>query len=200
VHALSHCHCGKNLPKLPKFAKIFPKLISLRNFKIPAKIEILMFSKKEPSICRRNTKACAQYLDFNTTIFYMIFLSSKKYLSIQISTYSLVGKKNYSQCSTSLVGMRFFKHVPNSLKNNEMKRYIPYLLKKMVFLDSKTLMSTLDIGEKTFSLTLNVTIFQTIKNDCVRFGGHVDIEVSYKILLLEVLKNNPILHYSPCLQ
>jgi hypothetical protein len=27
-----------------------------------------------------------------------------------------------------------------------------------------------------------------MRNECVRFGGHVDIEVSYKILRLDVLK------------
>jgi hypothetical protein len=27
-----------------------------------------------------------------------------------------------------------------------------------------------------------------VRNECVRFGGHVDIEVSYKILRLDVLK------------
>jgi hypothetical protein len=32
-------------------------------------------------------------------------------------------------------------------------------------------------------------ISQTIKNVCVRFGEHVDIEVSYKILWQEVLKS-----------
>jgi hypothetical protein len=30
-------------PNLPKFAKICPKAISLENFEIPPKIEILMF-------------------------------------------------------------------------------------------------------------------------------------------------------------
>jgi hypothetical protein len=29
---------------------------------------------------------------------------------------------------------------------------------------------------------LNIMILQTVRNECVRFGGHVDIEVSYKIL------------------
>jgi hypothetical protein len=29
---------------------------------------------------------------------------------------------------------------------------------------------------------LNVMILQTVRNEYVRFGGHVDIEVSYKIL------------------
>jgi hypothetical protein len=55
-------------------------------------------------------------------------------------------------------------------------------------------------GKKTFCLILNVMISQTVKNDCVRFGGHVDIEVSYKILWLEVLKESPILDTSPCFQ
>jgi hypothetical protein len=31
-------------------------------------------------------------------------------------------------------------------------------------------------------------ILQRVRNECVRFGGHVDIEVSYKILRLDVLK------------
>jgi hypothetical protein len=29
-------------------------------------------------------------------------------------------------------------------------------------------------------------ISQTVRNECVRFGGHVDIDVSYKILRLKV--------------
>jgi hypothetical protein len=34
----------------------------------------------------------------------------------------------------------------------------------------------------------------------VRFGRHIDIEVSYKILWLEVPKLVPILHYPACFQ
>jgi hypothetical protein len=41
-------------------------------------------------------------------------------------------------------------------------------------------------------------ILQTIWNKCVRFFVHIDIEVSYKILWLKVLKEVPILHNSPC--
>jgi hypothetical protein len=33
----------QNYPKLQKFAKICPKTISLRNFEMPPKIEILVF-------------------------------------------------------------------------------------------------------------------------------------------------------------
>jgi hypothetical protein len=67
-------------------------------------------------------------------------------------------------------------------------------IKKWFFWPSKLCCSLWAQGKKTFLSTLNVMILQTVKNKCVRFGGHVDIEVSYKILQLEVLKENPILH------
>jgi hypothetical protein len=70
----------------------------------------------------------------------------------------------------------------------------------MVFLASKTLLSLLGAVEKTFSSTLNVMISQTVRNECVRFDRHVDIQVSYKILQLEVLKYNPVLDTSPSFQ
>jgi hypothetical protein len=55
-------------------------------------------------------------------------------------------------------------------------------------------------GKKTFLSTLNVMILQTGRNECVRFGGHVDIEVSYKILRLDVLKETPSLKNPPCFE
>jgi hypothetical protein len=44
-------------------------------------------------------------------------------------------------------------------------------------------------------------ISQMVRNESVRFGRHIDIEVSYKILRLEVVpKLVPILHYPTCFQ
>jgi hypothetical protein len=43
-------------------------------------------------------------------------------------------------------------------------------------------------------------ILQTVRNECVRFGGHVDIEVNYKILQLDVLKKTPSLRNPPCFE
>jgi hypothetical protein len=43
-------------------------------------------------------------------------------------------------------------------------------------------------------------ILQMVRNECVRFGGHVDIEVSYKILQLDVLKETPSLQNPPCFE
>jgi hypothetical protein len=42
-HAVSHCQYSKIYPKLPKFAKICPKTIRMRNFEMPPKIEISVF-------------------------------------------------------------------------------------------------------------------------------------------------------------
>ena len=43
-------------------------------------------------------------------------------------------------------------------------------------------------------------ISQMVTNEKVRFGRHIDIEVSYKILQLEVPKLVSILHYLACFQ
>jgi hypothetical protein len=41
------------------------------------------------------------------------------------------------------VGMRFYGHVPNSPRSKNPKEHISYLLEKVVFLDSKRLLSPL---------------------------------------------------------
>jgi hypothetical protein len=65
----------------------------------------------------------------------------------------------------------------------------PCLLEKVIFLAFKTLLSPLGIRKKTFLSTLNVMIWQTVRNG---FDGHIDIEVSYKTLWLEIL-NEPLI-------
>jgi hypothetical protein len=70
----------------------------------------------------------------------------------------------------------------------------------MVYLAFKTLLFPSDVGEKTFLSTLNAMILQTVRNECVRFGGQVDIEVSYKILQLDVLKETQNLHNLSCFE
>jgi hypothetical protein len=96
--------------------------------------------------------------------------------------------------------MRFSGHVPNSPRNKNLKRLTLNLLEKMVFLDPKRLLSPLAGAKRTFFSTLNVMISQMVRIESVRFGMHIDIEVSYKILQLEVPKLVPILHYLACFQ
>jgi hypothetical protein len=75
----------------------------------------------------------------------------------------------------------------------------PCLLEKVVFWGFKTLLSPFGTGENFLS-TLNVMISKMVWNECARFGGHVDIEVSYKILQLQILNEAPIFLNSPCFQ
>jgi hypothetical protein len=46
--------------------------------------------------------------------------------------------------------MRFCGHVPNSPRNKNLKRLILNLLEKMVFLDTKRLLSPFGRGKKNF--------------------------------------------------
>jgi hypothetical protein len=47
---------------------------------------------------------------------------------------------------------------------------------------------------------LNIMILQTVRNECVGFDGHVNIEVNYTILQLVVLKKTPSLQNPPCFE
>jgi hypothetical protein len=96
--------------------------------------------------------------------------------------------------------MRFCGHVPNSPRNKNLKRLIPYLLEKVVFWTPKDCCPPQTGAKKTFSSTLNVMISQIVRNESVRFGRHIDIEVSYKILWLEIPKLVLIFHYLACFQ
>jgi hypothetical protein len=72
--------------------------------------------------------------------------------------------------------------------------------KKWFFWPSKLCCIYWAEGEKLFSPTLNLMILQTVWNECVKFGGYVNIQVSYKILWLEVPKKASILHNPTCFQ
>jgi hypothetical protein len=96
--------------------------------------------------------------------------------------------------------MRFCGHVPSSAWNKNPKRHISSLLEKVVFLDLKRLLSPFPNGEKNFFSTLNVMISQMVRIESIRFGRHIDIEVSYKILRLEIPKLVQIFHYLACFQ
>jgi hypothetical protein len=76
--------------------------------------------------------------------------------------------------------------------------HIPCLLKIVVFWPFKTLLYPLGKGEKDFFFILKRYDLANVRNECVRFGGYVHIEVSYKILQLEILNKAPILLNSPC--
>ena len=106
---------------------------------------------------------------------------------------------DFTQASTPCMGMRFCGHVLNSPKNKNLKKRILNLLKKWLFWTQKTVDPLLQ-GNKTFSSTPNVVISQVIRNESMRFDRHIDIEVRYKTLWLEIPKLVQILHYPACFQ
>jgi hypothetical protein len=106
----------------------------------------------------------------------------------------------FSQGSTPLVGMKFCENVLDSLRNKNLKRHIPIYLKKWFFWPLKHCNPPGTQGNKTFSSTLNVMISQMVRNECLRFRVHVNIQVSYKSLLLKIPKEVLILHQPPGFQ
>jgi hypothetical protein len=78
-----------------------------------------------------------------------------------------------------------------------MKSGNPYLRPKMVFLASETMLTLSGTVEKNFFFNFEC---YGLANNKEWVCGHVGIQVSYKILQLEVLKESPILDTSPCSQ
>jgi hypothetical protein len=73
-------------------------------------------------------------------------------------------------------------------------------LRKWFFWTSKDCYPPWVGAKKTFFSTLNVMISKILRNENVNFGRHTDIEVSFKILQLEIPKLVLILHYTACFQ
>jgi hypothetical protein len=140
-------------------------------------------------MCRRSTNAYAHLLDFQYNFFGKIFSIAKKQPSLVNFNLPHCGKYLFSQCSTALVDVRFCRHISNSPRDKHNMMHHPCLLEKVVFLASKALLSPIGTWKKTFSSTLNFMISQMVRNECVRFGRHIDRQINYKILRLKVPNN-----------
>jgi hypothetical protein len=66
------------------------------------------------------------------------------------------GKYLFFQYSTPLVGMRFCRHVLNSSRNKNKMLHNPYLLGKVFFLASKTLLSPIGTLKKNFFINFKL--------------------------------------------
>jgi hypothetical protein len=116
-HAVSHCQYSKIYPKLPKFAKICPKTIRMRNFKMPTKF-----------LCVEET---LEYVFtvwiFNIIIFHMSFLLSKNGLCMWISAYPLV-ENDFFLNVPHLLWVWDFEDMYLTHLETRMERHTPYLL------------------------------------------------------------------------
>jgi hypothetical protein len=74
---------------------------------------------------------------------------------------------------------------------------IPNVLEKVLFFFGLQ-NNAISLGHKDkelFLQLLNVKISQMVINEYLRFGVHIDIQVSYKILWLDISKRH--LHFAP---
>jgi hypothetical protein len=91
--------------------------------------------------------------------------------------------------------MRFCGHVPNSPRIRIQRGSFHIYFKKWSFWNPKDCCPPWTRAKKKISSILNVMISRIVRNETVRFGRHIDIEVSYKILQMETPKLVLILHY-----
>jgi hypothetical protein len=151
-------------------------------------------------MCKRRTKIYAYHLDFYyKNLLYAFFVVKKRALYVNFNI-SFFAKWCFPQGSIRLEGMRFCGHVLNSPRNKNLKSLNPYLLKKIAFLAFKTLLYPSSIRNFYFFSTLNIMLLQMVRNESIRFGAHVDLQLSYKILWSKVPKKAPILHNLACFQ
>jgi hypothetical protein len=88
----------------------------------------------------------------------------------------------------------YLTHLETRIKCRTIHAY----LKKLFFGPSKLCCPPLTWRKKTFLSTLKIMISQTVRNKYIRFGGHADIEISYKSLQLKILNEALIFLNSPC--
>ena len=147
---------------------------------------------------RRGTNIYAHCLDFQYNNFGDVFSIVKKLAWLVNFSISHCWEKKNSQCSTPLVGLRLYRHVPNSPRDKNKMMHHPYLLEKVVFWPPKLCFLPLAQEKKPFSSIFNFMILQMVRNECVKFGRHTDRQVDYKILQLKIPNNAQTLHNPPC--
>jgi hypothetical protein len=145
-------------------------------------------------MCRKALDYVFTIWIFNIIFFYMSFLLSKNGLCMWLSACPLVGNNFFLNVPHLLWIWDFGNMYLTRLETRIWRGTFHIYFKKWFIWPSKLCYPLRRQGKKTFLSTLNVMILKTVRNEDVRFGGHVDIKVSYKILWLDVLKETSILH------
>jgi hypothetical protein len=176
---------AQNYPKLPKFAKICPKTKPWNSTKNQ---DFSIFQKKEFVRVEEALEHISTVWIFNPIFFHMLFLLSKNGLWMWISAYPLVEIYDFLKVPHLVWAWDFVDmYLPHPRTRIWSPPIHSYSI-KWFFWPPKLWCTPWALGIFYFLSTLNFLILQTVWNECVRFGGHVNIQVSYKILQLEVLK------------
>jgi hypothetical protein len=133
-------------------------------------------------MCRRGTRVYFHRLDFQSKNFsYAIFIVKKWPLyvkfSIRLVEIDDILKVPHLVWACDFVDM-YLTHLGIRIQRGSFQIY----LKKWFFWTPKYCCPPFARAKITFSSTLKVMISQMVRNENVRFGRHIDIEVSYKIL------------------
>jgi hypothetical protein len=132
------------------------------------------------------------YKNFSYAFFH--WLLSKDGLSMWISAYPFVQYDVFLKVPYVLWVWDFVNTHPSHTRSRIWSPSINIYIEKWFLWPPKHCCSSQAHGKRTFFSTLNIMILQTVRNKCVRFVGHLGIQVSYKILQVEVPKKTPILH------
>jgi hypothetical protein len=153
-------------------------------------------------MCRGAPKHEHTDLIFHLRIFHMPFSMSENGLCMWIPAYPFVQNDTFSKVPYVSWMWDFDDMYLTHLGTRIWSPSIHTYSKKWFFWPPKLYCTPWAHAKKLFFSTLNLTsmVLQKIWNECVRFGGHINIQVSYKILRLEEQKKASILHNLPCFQ
>ena len=137
---------------------------------------------------------------FITRISHRPFLLSKNGLCVWISAFSFVQNDVFLKVPYIFWVWDFVNMYLIHLRIRIWSPPIYIYSKKCFFWPPKHSCIPWVYGEKLFFQLWTIWSCKKVRNETIRFGGHVDLQVSYKILWSKIPKKALILHNLPCFQ
>jgi hypothetical protein len=166
----------QNLPKTAQICPIMKLWNSTKNR------DFSIFQKQKFERIEEALEHVLTVWIFNPRMFHMLSLLSKNGLCMWFSAYPLAENDFFLNVPHLLWVWDFENMYLTHLETRIWRGTFHIYFKKWFFWPSKLCCPLWAQGKKTFLSTLNIMILQTVRTECVRFGGHVDIEVRSKIL------------------
>jgi hypothetical protein len=193
-HVVSHYQWSKICPKLPKFAKIYPKT---KLWNTTKNWDLNFFQKYEFVLAEEALEHVSTIRIFNPRFFHMLFLLSKNSLCMWISAYPFVQNDvflRFHKWIWDFVDMHL-THLGTRIWSPSMHTYSikwffwPPKLCCIPWAQGKELLFNFEPYDLANNMEWMCKIWWTFKHTS-----------SYKILRLEVQKKASILHNLPCFQ
>ena len=193
--------CNQPLPIQQKLPKTVQKQLIQETLKFHQNLRFWFFYILKQLPCVEGApKHVHSNKIFNTRIFYMPFSMSKNGLCMWISAYCVVQNDVFLKVPYVLWIWDFVDTYLTYLGTRIWSPLIHTYSKKWFFWPPKLWCTPWAQGKKLFLSNLKFYDLANGMNECLRFGGRVNIQVSYKILWLEVPKKTLILYNPICFQ